>query len=60
MPEPIAIDTMRASARTEQERAAYVHALVDAARTRMQQRLDAINTEIADLVTPLSHPNPFV
>ena len=60
VPEPIAIDTMRASAGTERERAAYVQALVDAAKMRMQQRLDAINTEIADLVTPLSHPNPFI
>ena len=60
VPEPIAIDSMRASAGTEQERAAYVHSLVDAAKMRMQQRLDVINAEIADLVTPLSHPNPFV
>jgi hypothetical protein len=60
VPEPIAIDTMRASASTEQERTAYVRSLVDAAKMRMQQRLDAINAEIADLVAPLSHPNPFV
>jgi hypothetical protein len=60
VPEPIAIDTMRASASTERERAAYVRSLVDAAKMRMQQRLDAINAEIADAVTPLSHPNPFV
>jgi len=60
VPEPIAIDTMRASASTDTERTAYVRALVDATRTRMQQRLDAINAEIADLVAPLSHPNPFV
>lgn len=59
VPEPIAIDTMRASANTEEERASYVRWLVDAAKMRMQQRLDTINAEISDLVAPFSHPNPF-
>lgn len=58
--EPIAIDTLRAAASTAEERAAYVRSLVDATRTRMQLRLDAINAEIAELVAPLAHPNPFV
>jgi hypothetical protein len=60
VPEPIAIDTMRASSSTEQERAAYVRSLVEATRMRMQQRLDAINADISELVGRFSHPNPFV
>jgi hypothetical protein len=60
VPEPIAIDTMRASASTECERTTYVCSLIEATRMRMQQRLDAINVEIGEQVAEFSHPNPFV
>jgi hypothetical protein len=58
VPEPILIDPARANVDGD-ERDAYVHDLLQEARTRMQSALDAINADIAVDVSRFSHPNPF-
>lgn len=57
VPEPISIDSARAS--SAEERKVYIAELLHETRSRMQAALDAINAEIAVELLALSHPNPF-
>lgn len=58
VPEPIRVDPARARG-DDSERKAYVVWLIEEARRRMQDALDAINREIAADVESFSRPNPF-
>jgi hypothetical protein len=58
VPEPIAIDLRRASSDGD-DRRAYARYLVEAARVRMQEKLDAINRQVSSETAKYRHPNPF-